>query len=429
MKILFATLPAQGHFNPLTGVALHLLASGHDVRWYAGPVYQPKVDALGIPSLPYRWATEITGDNLNDLYPERGHLKGPKRISFDAEKFFVANVRNHYRDIAAIRDDFPFEVAFCDAALYAAKLVAEKLEVPVFSFAVAPAPYVGVAGLPPPFFGLQPARTIAGRLRERVARTLGNSTMKRAVLRYNEVLEEEGLPAIPRDGLLRVPLQCAERVFLVGSPGLEYPQLQLPSNAEFIGPLKPAKRDPAFSSPVPDEVLDPKSTVVVVSQGTVDNDDPGKLIIPTLTALAGGPEVIVATTGGKNAQELRTRFTSPNVVITDFIDYDDLFPHADAFVTNGGFGSVLAGLRHGIPVVCAGTREGKNDDNARIGYHRLGVDLRTERPSARQIRAALQKVLADKQISGNVARIRTELEAYRPYEIIDKRLAELAARA
>ena len=28
MKILFATMPFDGHFNPLTGVAMHLKAAG-----------------------------------------------------------------------------------------------------------------------------------------------------------------------------------------------------------------------------------------------------------------------------------------------------------------------------------------------------------------------------------------------------------------
>jgi UDP:flavonoid glycosyltransferase YjiC (YdhE family) len=32
-KILFANIPADGHFNPLTGIAMELKNQGHDVRW------------------------------------------------------------------------------------------------------------------------------------------------------------------------------------------------------------------------------------------------------------------------------------------------------------------------------------------------------------------------------------------------------------
>src|SRR4030095_2529860 len=52
MKILFASLPADGHFNPLTGIAVHLRGKGHDLRWYTGPSYGKKLAALGIPQLP-----------------------------------------------------------------------------------------------------------------------------------------------------------------------------------------------------------------------------------------------------------------------------------------------------------------------------------------------------------------------------------------
>ena len=42
-------------------------------------------------------------------------------------------MENHFHDIAEIRDEFPFDVFFCDGAMYAEKLVAEFLGVPVFA--------------------------------------------------------------------------------------------------------------------------------------------------------------------------------------------------------------------------------------------------------------------------------------------------------
>ena len=51
-RILFATMPFDGHFNPLTSVAMHLKEQGHDVRWYAGPSYAGKLADLGVPHFP-----------------------------------------------------------------------------------------------------------------------------------------------------------------------------------------------------------------------------------------------------------------------------------------------------------------------------------------------------------------------------------------
>lgn len=121
---------------------------------------------------------------------------------------------------------------------------------------------------------------------------------------------------------------------------------------------------------------------------------------------------------------LRARFRQPNVVIADFINYDELFPHVDMFVTSGGFGSNLAAFLHGVPVVGAGKREGKNDINARIGYNKLGIDLRSEHPKPAAIRKAVRRVLDDPTYARKVADLRAELQSYDPIGTIEERLLQ-----
>ncbi len=423
MKILIATMPADGHFNPLTGVALDLQSHGHNVRWYAGPQYQPKLESLGLSVFPYDRATEITGENIQELFPERAKLRGPKRISFDSEKFFIANVEHHYRDIVDIHESFPFDAFLCDAALYVQKLVAEKLGVPVYS--IVPGPLMATKELPPPFFGLRPPKTVVGALVHRAVQAMLDSTLRRGVQTYNEILAAEGISPISVDRFLDVSLGCARRIFLVGAPGLDFPQLRVPERAEFVGALVPARRSAVAETTLPAIARNTRATVVAVSQGTVDNDDPRKVIIPTLDAYKNNPDVVVvATTGGKNTERLRQSYPQPNLVIEDFLPYEELFPLVDVFVTNGGFGSVLAALSRGIPVVCAGKREGKNDINARVDYNGLGVDLRTEHPRARKIAASVRRVIADQQFTDNVARVKTELASYEPLTIIRRRIED-----
>ena len=40
IKILFASVPADGHFNPMIRLAKHMQKSGYDVRWYAATKYE-----------------------------------------------------------------------------------------------------------------------------------------------------------------------------------------------------------------------------------------------------------------------------------------------------------------------------------------------------------------------------------------------------
>ena len=138
-----------------------------------------------------------------------------------------------------------------------------------------------------------------------------------------------------------------------------------------------------------------------------------------MEALKDGPYVVVATTGGARTAELRQRFAAQNIVVEDFVDYDALFPYVDVFVTNGGFGSVLAAIRYGVPIVAAGKTEGKNDICARIGHNHLGIDLRKERPKPARIRSAVGRVLTDPTFSAHVDALRKELESYDPLARIE----------
>ena len=420
MRILFASMPADGHFNPLTGIAVHLAGRGHDVRWYAGPAYGAKLDRLGMRWFPYEQATEVMASNLDELFPERAKLKGPKLISFELDKFFVSQVDNHFQDLVRIREEWAFDVLVCDGALYAEQLVAETLHVPVF--AVGLSMVMPDAQGPPPFFGLHPARTPLGRLHHATVRKMLASAMKAGTTHYNQILARHGIAPISRDGFPQEPMLSARRVFLNGSPGLEFPGYQPLANAEYVGPLVPARRAVTPDASLPDVIVDASKKVVVVSQGTVDNADPGKLIIPTIEALKDSEYVVVATTAGAQTEMLRARFPQPNVVIEDFIDYGDLFPHIDVFVTGGGFGSNLAAFLHGVPVVGAGKREGKNDINARVGHNQLGIDLRSERPKAAAIRKAVRSVLDDPTYATNVANLRAQLESYDPMATIEDAL-------
>ena len=70
MKILFASTAADGHFNPMTGVAIHLRDAGHDVRWYTGASYGRRLQEMGIPHYPFKRAREINGDTMTKPHCE-----------------------------------------------------------------------------------------------------------------------------------------------------------------------------------------------------------------------------------------------------------------------------------------------------------------------------------------------------------------------
>ena len=61
--------------------------------------------------------------------------------------------------------------------------------------------------------------------------------------------------------------------------------------------------------------------------------------------------------------------------------------------------------------------EGKNEINARIGYFKLGVNLKTETPKPEQMRKAVRKVLSDETYRNNVIKLAKEFAGYNPNEL------------
>lgn len=430
MKILFASMPADGHFNPLTGLAVHLRQNGHDVRWYTGPSYAAKLASLGVPHLPFVSATNVNGENLTEHFPEYAKLGfGPKAIAFALEKIFFGNLEAHLHDILAVRQTFAFEAIVFDGAFYAGRLVAEKTGVPAFPIWPAPTPAPVSKTAPPPFFGLRPMGGPIGKLRNAIVMKMLRSSMTGGMKIWRALRAREGLPPWEKN-LFDIHTETSKQMFMVGVPSMDYPREDWPANLQFVGALVAHKRT---HTPLPPHVVDKieahRGRVVVVAQGTIDNRDPEKLFVPTLTALQGTDKLVIATTGGLHAAELRARFPASNVLVEDWIDYDALMPHTSLFVSNGGYGSVMQALVNGAPLVLAGRLEGKNDICARLDWRGLAVDLRTERPTAKQISAAVDRVLGEPQFRANVATLRAELARYDPFPIIEKEIVGVDARS
>ncbi len=422
MKILFATLPMDGHFNPLTGIAMYLKSAGHDVRWYTGARYAARLERLGIPHYPFQRATEIDQDNFSELFPERARLHGPALIKFDGKQVFVANIVNYYEDVREIDATFPFDALFCDAAFYAIQLIKEKLGKRVYSVGVGPSIETS-PDFPPNFMGMKPARSALGKkIQQGMRVAMDKMVMDEVKGLYDRMVSAQGIEPF-RGSLFDISYRCVDALFQSGVPGFQYPRRDPNPRVKFVGALLPYKavNTSVLSHP---EKLDQYSPVILISQGTIDNRDPNKLIVPALEALKDSRALLIVTTSHRNTAELRKAYPQDNVIIEDYVDFDSVLERTDLFICNGGYGSILLSLSKGVPVLTAGIKEGKNDVNAHVDYFGVGIDLRTENPKPADLRRAAGRILSEPRWKQNVARLRDELQRYQPNELIAAHLVE-----
>jgi UDP:flavonoid glycosyltransferase YjiC (YdhE family) len=241
-----------------------------------------------------------------------------------------------------------------------------------------------------------------------------------------DVLAEYGIDAGTYN-VFDILIQKSTIVLQSGTPGFEYRRSDLSKHVHFAGPLLPysAKKQATrwFN-----EKLNQYDKVILVTQGTVEKDVE-KLLVPTLEAFKNSDCLVVVTTGGSQTAALKARYPQENFIIEDFIPFDDVMPYADVYVSNGGYGGVLLSVQNQLPMVVAGMHEGKNEINARVGFFKLGINLRTEKPSVLQIRKAVEEILANGVYSKNVNRLSEEFTRYNAGEICEKHVAKLVPKS
>ena len=409
-KILFASIPADGHFNPMTGMAMELKNQGHDVRWYTSRIFDEKLKKLGIIHYPFKRAVEVNQLNADEIFPERKKLRsGVPRLKFDLKNFFIYRAPEYFEDIKELKRTFNFDVFVCDAAFTAGKLVKEKLNVP--SVAVGIIPVMSTSkDLPPYGLGLTPDPSFIGRIKQNILRFMAkNILFKESSTEYNKILRQYDLPD-EKISIFDIPAQRSDVFLQSGTPGFEYERTDMPEKLKFVGPLHAYETGGAKKVHHSwERKLGNYKKIILITQGTFESD-PAKLIIPTLEALKNENYLLIVATGFHKTAELRSKYHQENIVIEDYIDFNFIMPKADVYVTNGGYGGTLLAIEHGLPMVAAGINEGKNEICARIGYFNLGIDLKSEKPTAQRIKKAVDKLLSDPQYKKNVERLRKEFK-------------------
>jgi UDP:flavonoid glycosyltransferase YjiC (YdhE family) len=165
------------------------------------------------------------------------------------------------------------------------------------------------------------------------------------------------------------------------------------ADVHYIGRLPMAKGQVAMPSWWAS--LDRSKRLVLVTQGTVANRDFTRLIGPALTGLASQDDVtLLVTTGGQPASSIPVDIPE-NAFVAEFLPFEEILPHVDLLITNGGYGTVNMALAHGVPIISGGLTEDKEVVSALVQRVGVGIDLRTERPDPDTVRRAVREIFGD----------------------------------
>ncbi|MFG1915021.1 glycosyltransferase [Micromonospora sp. NPDC048898] len=425
-NIIIAAVPIYGHVAPMRAIAVDLIRRGHRVTFITGSLFRDAVDEPGMDFIPLTGLADYDITKIDELWPTRASIPpGPQRFDFDLQVFVDGMPYQHeaLQDALAKAGDEPTVVLYDTMFFGAAPIL---LGAP----GIRPAGVVGVGVVPlmitsvdtAPFgMGAPPDSSEEGRARNSETNAMvAAQVFKDSQSHLVDTLRGLGATEQP-PFILDSPVSLPDRFLQLAVPSLEYPRSDAPAGLRYIGGL--TDTGSRSSRPLPtwwDDVL-AADKVVVVSQGTVGNVDFTQLVEPTLRALADLDVLVIATLG----REATLTDVPANARVAEFIPFDQLLPHVDVLVSNGGYGGVQQALSYGVPMVLAGLSEDKAEVTARTAWTGAAINLATERPEEGRIREAVEKILSTPSFRQHTRRLQDEYAAYDPFTAIDATIAEL----
>jgi MGT family glycosyltransferase len=428
-RVIIATTPVYGHVAPLRAIAADLVGRGHHVTFLTGSAFKTFIEGTGATFVP------LSGNANFDMsdpaaFPARLQLQaGPPQIDFDIRHLFVDPIAEQHRALQALFTDAekaqPDEpvVLLHDTVfmgMWPVLLGASgRRPKGVIGIGVTPLPLTSIDTAP---FGLDiaPDNSEAGRLRNRnLNAAVTNEVFVAAQSHLVKVLRDANATTVPPfvfDGMVALP----DRFLQLTVAALEYERSDAPAGLRYAGALRATHT--AFSPPVWWEHVLGERKVVLVTQGTIANRDFDELIRPTLIALADLDAVIVAVTGRADAG---IGPVPANAYIADFIPFDQLLPHVDVLVTNGGYGGIQQALSHGVPLVLAGETEDKIEVNARVAHTGAAINLRTGRPDPAALHSAVHAALFEPQYGLSARRLQADYARHDAFAAVDCAIREV----
>jgi MGT family glycosyltransferase len=370
LRILLGAFGDPGHAFPMIALGCSLRARGHDVTLQTWERWRAAVEGEGM---------RFTAAPEYSAFPVPVERNGTPPQPLDFYEAIVYATRDTLPLVREMRPD----VVVHDILTLAPSLCAELLGIPRATLV----PHVfpeSAPGFPIYSFGALLPRTPLGRAAWNRAHLPVHRGLQSGRLALNRTREAVGLPA-----LQRVHAGTSEQLALVATyPQLEYPR-EWPSHVHVVGPL-------LWEPPTQEVPIPPGDGPLVLVAPSTSQDPDHRLLHASLDGLADAPVRVLATYNRRLPS--RPLPVPANAHVCDWLSYARTLPHCDAIVCHAGHGTLVRALSLGVPVVACPVAGDMNENAARLAWARAGVRLPRRFISARPVRRAVERVIADGSI-------------------------------
>jgi MGT family glycosyltransferase len=405
-KFLVITNPSDGHVTPLIPIVRALVKSGHTVKWINGRAFKEKVEISGAEFILMHQKYDRGKTDLYDFFPKLKKLKGVLMLWYYFKHWVFDPVLFYVRQIENVLKEFKADAIIGDSFRNWALFVTERGGPPFVMVNVFPLVYPS-SYLPPQGFGMLPGKSFFSKLKDSLLRLMVYKIGSWPLQNHcNQIRNQLKLPPYKnffhKEGWDRSAMVMQPTV-----PQFEYALPDLPQHVYFIGPIL-LSVDSNFTPPEwwP-KIISGEKKVILINQGTIAKNI-NNLIKPAIEALQDEDVYVIAVplSDGQLSRIPANTFTST------FIPFANLLPYIDLMITNGGFGGVQNALSYGIPLILAGATEDKMEVSARVEFTKVGINLRKNNPTPKQIKSAVNKVFSKDTYRENAKRMQNEMAKF-----------------
>jgi UDP:flavonoid glycosyltransferase YjiC (YdhE family) len=243
-------------------------------------------------------------------------------------------------------------------------------------------------GFPPFSIGARLPRTRLGSMMWRTFDPLLRGGLEKGRDELNGARERLGLPPIDdvHGGLSR------QLTMIATFPQLEYPRRSWQPWQRVVGPLM-------WEQPYGDVEPPPGDAPLVLVAPSTSQDPEQTMLRAALEGLADQPVRVVATYNRRLPPEPIE--VPDNTRLVEWVSYAKTMPMCDVVVCHAGHGTVVRSLASGVPLVACPAAGDMGENASRIAWARVGVSLPHRLVTARGVRLAVQRVLADPGLAEN----------------------------
>uniref|UniRef100_A0AAU2VFK0 Glycosyl transferase n=1 Tax=Streptomyces sp. NBC_00003 TaxID=2903608 RepID=A0AAU2VFK0_9ACTN len=363
-------IPAVGHVLPSLDVIRELVARGHRVTYANDPAVAHLITPTGAELVPCTSVLPVADNNWPDE-------------PFAAMGLFLDNAMQALPQLRAAYDQDPADLYLYDIGAYAARALAESQGRPLMQLSPT---FVGWDGYD---------QDVAAHLRK-----LPGADAYHA--KFEQWLASCGASTTDVDAFSGPPARALALITRAMQPHADRVDTD---TVTFTGPcINSLTETGGWVRPADAE------NVLLISLGSAYTRQP-EFYRRCLAAYGNLPGWHVVLQMGKHTDPLELGTIPANVEVHSWVPQRAILEQADAFVTHAGMGGCSEGLMSGVPMIAVPQAVDQFMNADRLVE--LGVARRIDTPdaTAETLRAALNDLVTDPEVTRRSARLRAEARA------------------